>query len=631
MSLYVISKQNIITPLLFLGSYPIPPDNVFSREDNFLKVSDKYLSLNDGEFFLSLNKEDAIPITITEDHYIRINGLYLDYDYNERKLILSNNKDIIFVRNLSELYIHNKIAFILNGIDEEDIVLYQDQVYEFLTNLGAIGNLNLNLKTKTIENLILVGHSDLHQSLKYGGKTFEWWFESLKNAKLETIYPDTFSKTETLSLVHKCKDPLLLEQLLSGMRDPFFENEYGESALMIAIKENLTNTANYLLRTSINFNHVSKNGNNALNYAVKYKNFNAVSKIYRNHEIKDWKKNIKLAVETNNYKIVKLIFNRYILEHEEIDEDLMNYVLEKSNPLIANLFIKYVDEIQDLETFLDIDEDDYETEEEAIPLIPSNMYNKDLIFVCVFNNLNIILKHLIENGIDINVSFRGYGIERFVTDFSLVIPIIEAKTGLKIEKEIPLYSEKNFRLVKKISEGTFGEITLEKNNIDNKEYVIKRSKDCKGKNIYDTTLSNEIIIMQKINELFPDLTSKLYGLMLSDSKNCISVVLEESGIRFYEYLTSLSEQKRKEEFKDFFKSLLTSLKQLQSLGIIHDDLHMNNVLVKNGNPVIIDYGICSFQEVFPFEENLFSLGDRPWIPVHNYTKKIFTNISLQNI
>jgi len=620
MSLYISSINSIFDENLKKSN--ISYDKKFSLEDGkYLKSEKGYLTIEGQDVFITEEKSKAIPVIITSNFKVSIDGFYLSY--KDRKVCLSFDSNVIFVQDMKKLYIRNKIGFINYGFEEGGE--YYTRILDFLTDNNVIdkNKARIDLTNKEIKNIILMGNEDLHQIITYEGNYFEWWFESLSTPDNSTIFPKTFSKiqnNETLNIVYKCKDPLLLEQLVSGLRDPLFLNDKGESALMIAIKEGLTNTISYLLNTNLNLIHYSNEGFSTVDYAVMYKNFEAVKYIKKTPSIKT----LKLAVETDDFPIVYQIFSEFKKLQKPIPEDIVQYVLENSNPKIANLILGYVENIEDINSYFHLYPEQYE-EEEYIKKIGREI-TQELVLICVFNNRNEVLKYLIDEDANMNINIRGYAIERFITDPSLIVKIIQSKTMLKIEKELPLYSEENFTLTRKISDtGSFGTITLELNNIDQKEYIIKRSKLCADEREYDISISKEILLMQKINETFPNLTSKLYGVMFSNRRKCLSLLLENSGISFVDYIKTTPKDELRSKTKEFFKKLLIKLQNLQSLGVTHDDLHPQNILVKDEEPIIIDYGIFTFYEVFSYKQNLAGFSHhRPWIPIDrptNFDKK----------
>lgn len=54
---------------------------------------------------------------------------------------------------------------------------------------------------------------------------------------------------------------------------------------------------------------------------------------------------------------------------------------------------------------------------------------------------------------------------------------------------------------------------------------------------------------------------------------------------------------------------------LHSLGLAHNDINPDNIMVRDGEPVLIDFGSCQ-----PFGARLQSLGTRGW-----YDELFFTS------
>ncbi len=49
------------------------------------------------------------------------------------------------------------------------------------------------------------------------------------------------------------------------------------------------------------------------------------------------------------------------------------------------------------------------------------------------------------------------------------------------------------------------------------------------------------------------------------------------------------------DLQSFYQKLVTSVKKMHSLGVLHRDLHKGNVMIdENGDPVIIDFGLATY-------------------------------------
>ncbi|KAI0407488.1 kinase-like domain-containing protein [Xylaria palmicola] len=57
----------------------------------------------------------------------------------------------------------------------------------------------------------------------------------------------------------------------------------------------------------------------------------------------------------------------------------------------------------------------------------------------------------------------------------------------------------------------------------------------------------------------------------------------------------------------FFKAVESAVCHIHSLGLAHNDINPDNIMIKDGMPVLIDFGSCQ-----PFGMNLQSLGTDGW-------------------
>jgi serine/threonine protein kinase len=66
----------------------------------------------------------------------------------------------------------------------------------------------------------------------------------------------------------------------------------------------------------------------------------------------------------------------------------------------------------------------------------------------------------------------------------------------------------------------------------------------------------------------------------------------------------------------FIAALQSALDALHSIGLAHNDINPNNIMVKNGVPVLIDFGSCQ-----PFGGDLQTLGSPGWYEEIFYTSE----------
>ena len=114
-------------------------------------------------------------------------------------------------------------------------------------------------------------------------------------------------------------------------------------------------------------------------------------------------------------------------------------------------------------------------------------------------------------------------------------------------------------------------------------------------NIIDVNILQEINIHKFINDNDESLTVKFYGYFVYD-KN-VYLVLEPLICTLQLYLNILKQNVTlfKSKIKDILLEILNLLNKFASLGIIHGDLKLNNIMIDyNGKFRLIDFGMSRF-------------------------------------
>ena len=176
---------------------------------------------------------------------------------------------------------------------------------------------------------------------------------------------------------------------------------------------------------------------------------------------------------------------------------------------------------------------------------------------------------------------------------------------------------KNFIILEKIGKGGFGKVFKVKNLIDKKIYAIKEIKiksNKKFKENFDLIL-NEIFYLNLCQN---SQTVKFYHFWIefeNFEKNFdLNFLSKKKKIRIYiqmefcektleNLIFSLKNEPIKNRLK-LCKNLTIALKFIHSLGIIHRDLKTSNILIKNGQIKIADFGLAIFNN----EINNFGIG-----------------------
>lgn len=166
---------------------------------------------------------------------------------------------------------------------------------------------------------------------------------------------------------------------------------------------------------------------------------------------------------------------------------------------------------------------------------------------------------------------------------------------------------------KEIIKGGFGNIYLykvivihQKEGIEETEetdIVTKveknRNTSINEHNIYKNIITQENIKLWAIEK---DITLYLpkiidMGILKSNNSSFRYLTMPNYGINLYEYLKEIPRTLKLEEILGVYHNILNSLEFLHSHKIIHNDLKLSNIMIKNSNfneVVLIDYGLCSY-------------------------------------
>jgi serine/threonine protein kinase len=160
-------------------------------------------------------------------------------------------------------------------------------------------------------------------------------------------------------------------------------------------------------------------------------------------------------------------------------------------------------------------------------------------------------------------------------------------------------------------------LTIAPDSLDDTAAFIKRP----GLNCYETMKGSEYIPKAILEEtLIMERISKMHHPNIIGYIGCrvrrgriTAIVLE----RLDQTLTQYSHTPAFEQLDTakFFDALKSAVDYLHSLGLAHNDINPDNIMVTNGMPVLIDFGSCQ-----PFGKNLQSLGTDGW-----YEELFFTS------
>ncbi len=152
-------------------------------------------------------------------------------------------------------------------------------------------------------------------------------------------------------------------------------------------------------------------------------------------------------------------------------------------------------------------------------------------------------------------------------------------------------------------------LTIAPHDLDDVSAFIKRPglnsyESMKGSSFVAKGLLEETIIMEQISKTpHPNIIGYL-GCRVRRGR-ITSIFLERLDQTLMQYIDEPSFAPL-DKIK-FIKALESAVAHLHSLGLAHNDINRYNIMVKDGMPVLIDFGSCQ-----PFGGRLQSLGSPGW-------------------
>ena len=184
----------------------------------------------------------------------------------------------------------------------------------------------------------------------------------------------------------------------------------------------------------------------------------------------------------------------------------------------------------------------------------------------------------------------------------------------KIDKaEIKVYEpyEISIMTIDKKPSGSFGEISLGFIIDGDIPVVVKRYKDWDNRTFFNNDMRRELIMIQFLNQ-YPETNSvKLYGILYDEPKVNCYLVLERLNADLKNISIDLSNDAFKNngrltalQYKTIFYKLLKSVNAIHSLGFIHNDLKLANIMINDTDIKIIDFGLAKFVGISPLSNQV---------------------------
>ena len=180
----------------------------------------------------------------------------------------------------------------------------------------------------------------------------------------------------------------------------------------------------------------------------------------------------------------------------------------------------------------------------------------------------------------------------------------------KIEKRvIKIFKEDEITINQspdKKESGTYGEIEFGIINDTGVSIALKRFKKDYSEHILDTDVIKEIIMLQLFNQFPETNTVQFYGIYFSDDRKNLYLVLErlETTLHNISIRVQNDDTKNKgilnaDQYKIIFYKLLKSINAIHSLGFLHNDIKLANIMLNSTDIKLIDFGLSKFMGLSP--------------------------------
>ncbi|KAL5342168.1 kinase-like domain-containing protein [Aspergillus crustosus] len=161
------------------------------------------------------------------------------------------------------------------------------------------------------------------------------------------------------------------------------------------------------------------------------------------------------------------------------------------------------------------------------------------------------------------------------------------------------------------------QLTIAPDDLEDSLIYVKRPglrwyEDVMGTEYCSKAVLEETLVMEEISRSPHPNIIRYHGSRVRRGY-ITSIVLEKLDITLDDFVSTPESQHLNRI--EFFESLRSAVEHLHSLGLAHNDINPQNIMVKNGAPVLIDFDSCQ-----PFGKRLQSLGTEGW-----YEKPFFTS------
>ncbi|KAL6859883.1 hypothetical protein ACO1O0_003907 [Amphichorda felina] len=162
------------------------------------------------------------------------------------------------------------------------------------------------------------------------------------------------------------------------------------------------------------------------------------------------------------------------------------------------------------------------------------------------------------------------------------------------------------------------DLTIAPDHLDDNSAYVKRPSliwydTMKGTNFIPTEVLNETLTMENTSKSSHPNIVRYYGCRLRRGR-ITSVLLERHDMTLQQYVF---EPRLGELDKDkFCQGVESAVQYLHGLGLAHNDIDPNNIMIKDDQPILIDFGSCQ-----PVGKRLQSMGTPGWCDGDSHTSE----------
>lgn len=242
----------------------------------------------------------------------------------------------------------------------------------------------------------------------------------------------------------------------------------------------------------------------------------------------------------------------------------------------------------------------------------SNVRTTPFTYISYYNNVELAKKFLsrhqnnrayISTKDYLNETSMSYSDKSFGEITSLILSM---KTNENIyDNDFRLFVRDDFEKIKyeSTSSGSYANVEHVVDKKTGINMIIKKYKECNDE-VLDFSTGNEIALIRHLNKVNPYVTTKLYGVYFEN--RCLHLVQEYLTYTLDEVFVIIKKlpfEEMKTNFKQLLLNLLTNINIINSIGINHNDIKDNNIMMDdNGRLRIIDVGISEYYGLMPYRD-----------------------------